>query len=218
MSKLFWSPNGSSIPTIDPHTKAKHFIIEKYVEDLIATLYGKGRRGVDTFTFVDGFCGGGIYEDRESENSEWFGSPIRLIRAVQAGYKKANREYPINLKFIFIDSKHNHIDCLKNYVMPKAGLEQFARSEQCEFICGNFEDYVNYCVITADNRGGHSFFLLDPQGWTDVSMQSLRKITGMRKSEILYTFMIDYIIRFISERDGNLKNGFEKILEANGYF
>jgi len=218
MSKLLWSADGNSIPTIDPHTKAKHLIIEKYVEDLIVTLYGKGRRGVDTFTFIDGFCGGGIYTDQESENKEWFGSPIRLIRSVQAGYKRANREYPINLKFIFIDSKQNHIDCLKDHVMSKAGLEEFSKSDNCEFICGDFESYVNYCVFTAEQRKGHSFFLLDPQGWTDVSMQSIRKITSMKKSEILYTFMIDYIVRFISERDKNLKRGFEDVLEADGYY
>jgi three-Cys-motif partner protein len=164
------------------------------------------------------FCGGGIYEDPESENKEWFGSPVRLIRAVNEGYRKAAREYPINLKFIFIDDKQNHIDCLKNYVMPKAGLEEFARSTHCEFICGDFESNVNYCVFTADQRKGHSFFLLDPQGWTDVSMQSIRKITGMNKSEILYTFMIDYIIRIISERDKAQKRNFEDVLEADGYY
>jgi three-Cys-motif partner protein len=220
MSDLRWSADGSTIPTIDPHTKAKHLIIEKYVEDLIITLYGKGRRGVDTFTFIDGFCGGGIYKDNESISKEWFGSPVRLIRAVQEGYRKADREYAINLKFIFIDDKQNHIDCLKNYVMPKAGLEEFAQSENCEFIRGEFEDHVNYCVLKADERKGHSFFLLDPQGWTDVSMQSIRKITSMRKSEILYTFMMDPIIRFITkiQTDEKQKRNFEEVLEAKDYY
>ena len=215
---LRWSADGSVIPIIDPHTKAKHLIIEKYVEDLIITLYSKGRRGVDTFTFIDGFCGGGIYKDNESENKEWFGSSVRLIRAVQEGYRKAKREYPINLKFIFIDDKKKHIDCLKKYVMPKAGLEEFAESEHCEFICGEFENHVNYCVFIAEQRRGHSFFLLDPQGWTDVSMQSIRKITSMKKSEILYTFMMDPIIRFIAQTDKQLKRSFEDILEAKGYY
>ncbi len=218
MSDLRWSADGGSIPTIDPHTKAKHLIIEKYVEDLIITLYGKGRHGVDTFTFIDGFCGGGIYKDSESTNKEWFGSPVRLIRAVQEGHRKANRQYPINLKFIFIDDKQKHIDCLKSYVMPKAGLEEYSLSEHCEFICGEFEDYVNYCVFTADQRKGHSFFLLDPQGWADVSMQSIRKITSMKKSEILYTFMMDPIIRFIAQTDKNLKRSFEEVLEAKDYY
>jgi three-Cys-motif partner protein len=217
MSTLDWSADGSLIPVIDPHTKAKHLIIEKYVEDLIITLYGKGRRGVDTFTFIDGFCGGGIYEDPESQD-KWFGSPVRLIKAVKAGYEKAKRAYPINLKFIFIDSKQNHLDCLRNQVMPQAGLEEIAKSDICEFYCGSFESYVDYCVLTADLRKGHSFFLLDPQGWTDVSIQSIRKITSMKKSEILYTFMIDPIIRFIAQRDQNLRRGFEDILEADGYY
>lgn len=218
MSDLRWSADGSFIPTIDPHTKAKHLIIEKYVENLIIKLYGSGQRGLDKFTFIDGFCGGGIYKDNESENKEWLGSPVRLIKAVQEGYRKANRTYPIDVKYVFIDDKQKHIDCLKNYVMPKVGFEEIAESEQCEFICGEFEDYVNYCVITAEKRRGHYFFLLDPQGWTDVSMQSIRKITSMKKSEILYTFMIDPIIRFITERDKSLSSGFENILEASGYY
>lgn len=217
MSTLDWSADGSLIPVIDPHTKAKHLIIEKYVEDLIITLYGKGRRGVDTFTFIDGFCGGGIYKDPESQ-AKWFGSPVRLIKAVQAGHEKAKREYSINLKFIFIDSSQNHLDCLKNQVMPQAGLEEIAKSDMCEFYCGSFESYVDYCVLTATLRKGHSFFLLDPQGWTDLSMQSIRKITSMKKSEILYTFMIDSIIRIISERDTKQKHGFEDVLEADGYY
>jgi len=218
MSDLRWSADGRHIPPIDPHTKAKHLIIEKYVEDLIVTLYGKGRHGVDTFTFIDGFCGGGIYKDSESKDKEWFGSPVRLIRAVQEGHRKANRKYPIHVKFIFIDDKQKHIDCLKEYVMPKAGLEEFSQSDACEFICGEFENFVKYCVFTADQRKGHSFFLLDPQGWTDVSMSSIRMITSMKKSEILYTFMIDPIIRFIAQRDKSLKQGFEEILEADGYY
>ena len=33
MSKPEWSANGSDIPVIDPHTKAKHQIIEKYIDN-----------------------------------------------------------------------------------------------------------------------------------------------------------------------------------------
>ncbi|NES83196.1 MAG: hypothetical protein F6K10_18310 [Moorea sp. SIO2B7] len=63
----------------------KHFLIltEQYVRDLIYTLYGKSfPHGIKTFTFIDGFCGGGIYQGPESSN-HWYGSPIRLIKAVR---------------------------------------------------------------------------------------------------------------------------------------
>lgn len=117
-----WSADGNHIPSIDPHTKAKHLILEKYIENLVYTLYTKTRHGETQFTFIDGFCGGGMYEDTDSLG-EWEGSPIRIIRAVREGHKKSKRTYrePLNIKFIFIDSKKNHLDCLKNYSLIKAG-------------------------------------------------------------------------------------------------
>lgn len=55
-SQSAWSSDGASLPEIKPHTKAKHKILEEYVENLIATLYGKGRYGEQKFTFIDGFA------------------------------------------------------------------------------------------------------------------------------------------------------------------
>lgn len=44
-SKAKWGADGSELPIIDPHTKAKHQIIEEYIENLIITLYQKARQG-----------------------------------------------------------------------------------------------------------------------------------------------------------------------------
>ncbi len=231
-SQASWSASGRDIPQIDPHTKAKHKIIEKYVENLIIKLYGKTRFGETRFTLIDGFCGGGIYEDKESK-TQWAGSPIRIINAVREGYKKSKRTYPdpLNIKYIFIDSKKDHLKCLKNYSMGEFGLEELTdeqphlyedefgrRIEQCEFLQGEFEALVNFCILTVDSRKGHSFFLLDPFGWTDVSMSSIRKINSLKGSEILYTYMIYYIKRFLSERYTSQKHGFQDVLEADGYY
>ena len=78
MSRAEWSADGIDLPTVDPHTKAKHRILEEYIKNLIVTLYGKGRYGVTTFTFVDAFCGGGMYRDPEAQE-EWEGSPLKII-------------------------------------------------------------------------------------------------------------------------------------------
>jgi three-Cys-motif partner protein len=231
-----WSADGTNIPNIEPHTKTKHLLIEQYVTDLIYTLYGTVfPRGTDTFTFVDGFSGGGTYNDRESQNT-WSGSPIRLINAVRKGYLKSQRTYPLNVKFIFIDKKKEHLECLKNVAMPQAGLGQLSdekphtfttefpkgigtRIEQCEFIRDEFENKVDYCLEQAKQRKGHSLFFLDPYGWCDVSMESLRKINSIKnKSEIIYTFMIDFIKRFIYDPKWTGRTTFEQILETDGYF
>ncbi|MGK7884862.1 MAG: three-Cys-motif partner protein TcmP [Crocosphaera sp.] len=156
---------------------------------------------------------------------------IRLIKAVREGYKKSERKHPLNVKFIFIDNKKSHLDCLKNYAMPNAGLEELVNgkehifksdlgelTEQCEFIPGDFESQINYCILKSEKRKGHSLFFLDPFGWSDVSMESIRKINNLKKSEIIYTFMIDYIKRFVFSKNGKERELFEKILETKGYF
>jgi len=217
MSQAEWSADGRTLPTVDPHTKAKHKILEEYIENLVITLYGKGRYGVTNFTFIDAFCGGGMYRDPETRQ-EWEGSPIRIIRAVQKGYEKSKRLYPLNVKYIFIDSKKSHLDCLKNYSLPAAGLEKFAASENCIFELGNFEDLIDWLVFTISNHKGHSLFLLDPFGWTQVSMSSIRKINKLAGSEIIYTYMIDYIARFIELRNDSQFNNFKNILEADDYY
>ncbi|NEP47213.1 MAG: three-Cys-motif partner protein TcmP, partial [Okeania sp. SIO2H7] len=127
-----WSADGKTIPDIEPHTKTKHLLIEHYVTKLIYTLYGTGKYGVTNFTFVDGFCGGGIYRDRES-NQTLHGSPIRLINAVRQGYLKSKRTYPLSVKFIFIDKNKEHLDCLKNVAMSETDLEQLLDGKQHTF-------------------------------------------------------------------------------------
>jgi len=57
-----WSADGMYVPNLEPHTAAKHLIIDKYIENLVITLYGKARYGETKFTFIDGFSGGGIYK------------------------------------------------------------------------------------------------------------------------------------------------------------
>ncbi|MEG3977151.1 three-Cys-motif partner protein TcmP [Microcoleus sp. herbarium8] len=230
-----WSADGTNIPNIEPHTKTKHLLIEQYVTDLIYTLYGTGKRGVTNFTIVDGFSGGGIYNDRESHNI-WHGSPIRLINAVREGYLKSQRTYPLDVKFIFIEKNKEHLKCLKNVGMSQAEFGQLSdeephtfttefpkgigeRIEQCEFINDEFENKVNYCVFQAEQRKGHSLFFLDPYGWSDVSMESFRTIINrLNKSEIIYTFMIDFIKRFIYDPKWTGRTTFEQILETDGYF
>ncbi len=226
-----WSADGQTIPDIEPHTKTKHLLIEQYVTDLIYTLYGTVfPRGTDTFTFVDGFCGGGTYNDRESKNT-WHGSPIRLINAVREGYFKSKRTYPLNIKFIFVDKNKQHLECLKNVAMPQAGLGELSdeephtfktefgeRIEQCEFIPDEFENQVDYCIDQAKKRKGHSLFFLDPYGYLHVSMESFRKINSLNKSEIIYTLMARDIERFVIDKNGKERESFYKKLEAKEYF
>ncbi|MBD2554346.1 three-Cys-motif partner protein TcmP [Limnothrix sp. FACHB-708] len=217
-SQSSWSRDGQVLPNLEPHTRAKHQILEEYVENLVWTLYGKARRGLDTFTFIDGFCGGGMYRDPET-GQLCEGSPIRLIKAVERGCQKSQRQYPIDVKYIFIDSKEKHLECLKNFSIPQSGIDDEFVKNNCQFLQGEFEDLINSILIQVQARKGHSLFFLDPFGWSDVSMASIRKINLLSKSEIIYTYMIDFIARFIEElKSKSSYDSFYKVLEADGYY
>lgn len=90
--------------------------------------------------------------------------------------------------------------------------------EQCEFEHGEFESLKNLAIFIATTRKGHSFFFLDPFGWSDVSMETIRMINDITGSEILYTYMINYLKRFVIGKYGSSTNTFESILESKGYY
>lgn len=221
--KTYWLADGSHIPPIEPHTKAKHQILADYIKNWIVTLCGNNRGKKKTITIVDGFCGGGIYFDPENNNKLWLGSPIRMIEMVRDGLnivksEKGKPHYDLDAKFIFIDDNPEHIECLK-LQMKLSGFEGLVDAPgKCTYICGEFESLADCLIDEVKARKGSSFFFLDPFGYTDVSMKTIRRIMALGKSEIIYTFMIDFIRRFLSEREISLKNAFTNILEADGYF
>ncbi len=221
-NKIIWYPDGVSLPPIEPHTKAKHQILEDYVEDWIVTLCGNNMGKKKTVTLIDAFCGGGMYSDQENSGL-WSGSPIRIIRAVERGLERVKTEkskpnYKLDVKYIFIDSQKAHIDCLKKQ-MRDSGLGHYLDNPNvCTFLCGEFEQFINNIIDKLRERKGSSLFSLDPWGYTDVSMKTIRKIMNLNKTEIIYTYMIDFIRRFIKQREHSLSHAFNNILEADGYY
>jgi three-Cys-motif partner protein len=218
-----WRADGEELPPTEPHSKAKHKVLEDYIKNWIATLCGNNIGNSKTVTLIDGFCGGGMYRDPENGDELWPGSPIRMIRSVQQGlnivkYTKLKPTYELRAKYIFIDERSEYLDCLKLQMCHSGFSEYINNPEKCEFICGKFEDTVHKVLKDVKERGGSSFFFLDPLGYTDVSMERLREIVALGKSEVLYTFMIDFIRRFLSQRDESLKNALGRVLEAEGYY
>lgn len=214
--KIYWTADGSSMIDIKPHTRAKHLLLEEYVKNWIDTLCGNHGWCENTVTLIDGFCGGGIYKDGESL---WEGSPIRMMKMVEEGHRivKEERSKPyhkLNVKFIFIDQQQEHIDCLKKQII-NYGFEYYLKSDQCIFICKEFEEALDDCL--SQIKKGYSFFFLDPFGIDDIGMKSIRKIINLNRSEILWAFMVKSLVRLLPKRDMN-KRIIQELLEADEYY
>lgn len=63
-----------------------------------------------------------MYRD-PSTKELWEGSPIRIMRAVERGRQKSKRQYPLDVKYIFIDNQSNHLKCLENFSIPQSGFD-----------------------------------------------------------------------------------------------
>lgn len=217
-----WDSQGRDLPNVEAHTKARHGVTEDYLKDWIITLCGNNRALDRKVTIIDGFCGGGVYHDEET-NSRHIGSPLRAILSIEEGLKAVREEkgkptFKLDADFIFIDKEAAHLECLKKFIDEIAPNLYKQNPGNFRFICNDFESVSTAIINEIRKRDCASMFILDPTGYKDVSMQTIRNIISLGKSEILFTFMIEYITRFIHQRYDNLSDVHEKVLESEGFF
>lgn len=213
MPKAAWSADCTKIPVLKIHTKKKHEILRDYIRNWVLTLGGNNRLMGMTITIVDGFCGGGIYQDGDQK---WLGSPLLILQSILNGLqdiqeKKSKPNFQLDFRVICIDNDRKHIACLKK-VFYEYGYEKYL-DKQVLFYTSKFADIIEQVIDITKERKGASFFFLDPFGYTDFSMEIFRKILGAKdKTEILLTYMVDEMSRFLSDRK------FTQKLESENYY
>lgn len=185
-SEIKWTVDGLMLD-IDHHTKTKHLLLESYLQDWVETLTGNCKIGTGQVTLIDGFCGGGIYCDGDGF---WEGSPIRMIRAVEAGWQAVKERKPyqdLDIAYLFVDAQREHTECLKHQIR-EAGFGELLDSGRCRVVTGDFEDQLEGCLSWVKQRGGYSFFFLDPFGLADLPGMS-KAILSLGRSEVLLNHM-----------------------------
>jgi three-Cys-motif partner protein len=193
---------GESLPILDGHSVAKHDIFEKYVGIYIERLTRTPSQTMLNLTIVDGFSGGGLYRRGSSEVE---GSPLRLLKAVEAADKALKtaraKGFVVRADFFFVDENPQHTAFLNDLLIKRgygSRLEQdiFVRTAPFESVC---PDIVAY--IKRKGTAHRSLFFLDQYGWSDVRFETIRTILGALKNlEILLTFAVDALINFLSTK------------------
>ncbi|HCF4246014.1 TPA: three-Cys-motif partner protein TcmP, partial [Pseudomonas aeruginosa] len=105
--KYRWDWATQTFPTIDPHSKIKHQIIDDYIQAYIDVLMRNQQMPLLGLSIVDGFSGGGIYND--SAGGHHFGSPVIALEAIQESEVRNNvgriKHRPICSQHHFVDVK-----------------------------------------------------------------------------------------------------------------
>ena len=176
----------STIWPLEPHTKTKHQILERYLKAWFPIMSRYNKK----ILYVDGFSGPGIYSNGES------GSPIIALNVA------INHviELKTKINFMFIEQDKKRCECLENE------MKKLTIPENCSYFiyCDSFENKLNEVFSKLDDQDDElapSFVFIDPFGYAQTSFKIIEKIMSYQKCEILITFVYDYINRFIKEPD-----------------
>lgn len=203
---------------LDTHSLTKHSVLVDYLIRYFEqrTLNARGRE-VFRVTLVDGFCGGGLYRLKTS-NDEVLGSPLRMLDAVQAAQVLINqgRTKPVDLQvqFVFVDQDKTATQHLEGVLQQRGYGSQIGSS--IHLITSNFgqaSDQVLHLVHKHTPRSAKALFFLDQYGYSDVPAPLIRKIlVGLPKSEVVLTF---HVASFATYTNDDFTNRIEKTLQID---
>jgi three-Cys-motif partner protein len=191
---------------IQPHTKAKHEILKKYLYAWFP-IVGKFSERV---TYIDGFCGPEGYAGGEP------GSPLIALESgsLQVRWIKGK------VNFWFCDKNEKALDHLKFQLKNTVFPENF----NVQAISGKMDEVINRDDIQADLKNSPSFTLIDPFGFADLPFSLIQKILKNSGSEVMITFMVDSINRWLEHPDPKIRQhivnyfGTEECLEIANKF
>lgn len=192
---------------IQPHSIAKHRILQSYLAAYFQTLVSSPNQDVLRLTLVDGFAGGGMYV-RSDTRELVKGSPFILLEATREAEFLINkdRRKPVDLKvdYFFIEADrhaHSHLD----KVLRDEGYgDRIGNNIQLRH--AKFQDeadsIINF-IKGKSPKNGRSIFALDQYGYKEVPTQLIQKIFfHLPSAEVILTFGADSFLNYAS--DGKL--------------
>ncbi len=170
---------------LEPHTRAKHEILRRYLEAWTAIL---GLGGFPTIAYVDGFAGPGIYDNGED------GSPIIALKSALKHQAKIKSE----LRFLFIEHDKKRAaqlnECVAALTLPANFKVRIAPGMTFE---QGFRAHLLDPYRAARKPPPPTFAFIDPFGWTGVPFALIKDILANKSCEVLFNFMYEEINRFI---------------------
>jgi three-Cys-motif partner protein len=164
------------------HTRAKHEILEKYLEAWLRILGTRHER----LLYVDGFAGRGEYDEGQA------GSPLIAMRVAQ---ELVNAGKVGEVVCIFVESDADNMRNLKEMI----GLcGRTFPDVVVELLEARFDDVSGRVMNRVRELAAPAFFFVDPFGFTGVPFNTIASIMRLPHTEVFLTFMARDIHRFLT--------------------
>lgn len=201
VSRPYDFPGGA---TLGEHSRQKHKIIGEYFYRYVNTRCQYPQQPVFRLAVVDGFAGGGRYEDGSP------GSPIIFIEELRRATAAINllragqgfKPLEVHCFLILNDREQPVVEFLKENVGPiLANAKETERNLQIdvEYSCESFEGaFPRIRNSLLAKRIHNVIFNLDQCGHQHVNWATIGSIfSSFKSAEVFYTFAIDALLTFL---------------------
>ena len=173
---------------LEPHTRAKHAILRRYLQAWTAILLQGGFRQI---LYIDGFAGPGRYAGGEE------GSPIIAVKVAL----QHRNDIKGKIVFLFVERDEDRAavlkDCVDALPLPPNLRAKVAAGKTFEEA---FEELKRFYTMRGRNLPP-TFAFIDPFGWTGAPFSAIEFILKQPRCEVFVTFMYEEINRFIGHPD-----------------
>ena len=201
-----WHPDESP-PSIEEHSKAKLTVLRAYLCAYFDKLNVNPSREEFKLDLVDGFAGGGTFLDRGEILS---GTPLIMLEETEKAKERLNRNriktLNFDCKYYFVDVEPAHTDHLRG-VLTERGYQ--VDGDRIVVSNGRFEDELGRILNDIGQRqprAGRAIFLLDQTGFSQVALDSIRRIFNeLAAAEVILTFAADTLVNHLAETPALVK-------------
>lgn len=179
---------------LEPHTRAKHDILKRYLGAWFGIMGLKNPRIV----YIDGFCGPGRYDGGED------GSPILALKLAMEHHQ---RNFVQEVAFVFVDEDQRRIDHLNNELSTLTLPPSFHVS----VFHNEFENTLSKILDDLEKSGSRlapTFAFIDPFGYSGAPYKLIERLLRNQKTEVLINLSVDSINRFLAHPDPQQKQLF----------
>jgi three-Cys-motif partner protein len=179
----------------DPHTKAKHGLLRHYLNAWFPILAASGK---DRVVFLDGFAGPGVYQDGEP------GSPIVALDTL-LGHRAFPRLATTQFDFVFLEPDHDRFASLTAVLTKhrndRGGWPPNVRVTRANLTFEQGAASMLGVLEQARASLAPTFAFVDPFGFSGTPLALLCRLLAFDSCEVLFTFMIDAVNRFITHEE-----------------
>lgn len=183
---------------LDPHTKAKHEILGRYLAawfPILSTYHSR-------IVYIDGFAGPGRYAKGEN------GSPVIALN-VAVNHRKAIAGEVV---FWFIDEREDRIEHLRQELGTITVPTHFKVISESGKFHEKFGEVLN-SIDAGNDTLAPTFAFIDPFGFSGIPFSMIERLLRCKRSEAFITFMVDAINRFLDHPEDKVR---QHIVDAFG--